>query len=85
MANQMMITVETGEKKVANIFDIIDSFAFNKSFIIYNFEDDPDSLYGSIINETDTTVTFEPVTDPNEIEYIRAEIKRVANELVKKM
>lgn len=83
--NQMMITVETGEKKVANIYDIIDAFAFNKTFIIYNFEEEPERLYASILNETETTVSFDPVTNPDEIKYITAEIQRVANELTHTM
>ena len=81
MTNQMSITVETGEKKVINVFDILDGYAFGKQFIIYNFEDDPDRLYASILNETETTVSFDPISDPNEIEYISAEIERVASEL----
>ena len=83
MANQLTITVETGEKKVANIFDIIDSYTFGKTFIIYNFVEDPDRLYASIVNETDTTVTYEPITNPDELQYIKAEVQRVANELPK--
>lgn len=85
MANQMTIVTETGEKKTINILDIIDSYAFNKSFIIYNLVEDTDKLYASIINETDTSLTFDAIKDPNEIEYITAEIHRVANELIKEM
>lgn len=81
MGNQMSVTVETGEKKVINVFDILDGYAFGKQFIIYNFEDDTDKLYASILNESETTVSLDPITEPNEIEYINAEIERVANEL----
>lgn len=80
-ANQMNVTVETGEQKLANVYDIIDSHAHGKSFIIYNFDDEPERLYGSILNESEDGVTFEAITNPEEKQYIEAEIQRVAHEL----
>ena len=82
MTNQLSIQVETGEKKIVNVLDIIDSYAFNKSFIIYNFTENPERLYASILNEKETSFSFDTITNPDEIEYIKAEVKRVANELV---
>lgn len=82
MANQLTIMNESGEKKVVNVLDIIDSYAFNKSFIIYNFTEEPQRLYASILNEKETSYSFDTITNPDEVDYITAEIKRVANELV---
>ena len=81
MENKMMITVETGEKKEANVFDIIDSFVFKKRFMIYNYTEEPERLYASIVNETENELSLDPITDPEEIEYVNAEIDRVASEL----
>ncbi len=83
MANQMRVKVETGEEKTINVYDILPSFAFDKEFIIYSFVDSPEELYASILNETEKSVSFDPITDPNEIQYITAEVRRVANEIVK--
>ena len=82
MASQMTVTVETGEQLVANVYDIVDSFWFRKTFIFYSFENDPDSLYASILHETKDTVTFEPITNPKEIRFVEKEIRRIVKELL---
>ena len=80
MSNQINITVETGEKKVVNVYDIIDSYAFKKTFVIYDYVDEPNKIYASILNETDTTFSFDPITNPDEQAYIASEVQRVINE-----
>ena len=80
MANQLHMIVETGEEKIVNVWDIIDAYAFNHKLMIYSYEDEPDRIYASIINEKENEVSYDPITDPNEQEYAKAEIRRVANE-----
>ena len=82
MKNQLTIDTDTGEKKIVNVLDIIDAYAFNKTFVVYNFPEEPSKLYASILNESENTYSFETITNPDEIEYITAEVKRVANELI---
>ena len=78
--NQLTVETETGEKVKLNVLDIIDSYAFNKSFIIYNFEDEPDSVYASILNEGENTYSLDTITNQEEIDYITSEIERVLAE-----
>ena len=78
--NQLTVETDRGEKVKLNVLDIIDSYAFNKSFIIYNFEDEPDSVYASILNEGENTYSLDTITNQEEIDYITSEIERVLAE-----
>jgi len=82
MNNKLTVTVETGELKTIIVHDILESYAHEKSFIIYSFEDNPAELYGSILNEREEDFSLDTITNPDEIKYISAEIDRVANELI---
>lgn len=81
MDNKLTIKVEDGSNKVINVWDIIDSYSYNKSFMIYSFEEESNTLYASIIDEKDTSFTLVPITSQEEINYINSEIDRVANEI----
>ena len=81
MDNKLTINIENGEKAVINVLDIIDSCAFNKSFIIYSVDGKGDTIYASILNESDTTYSLDTITEQAEIDYINAEINRVINQL----
>lgn len=81
MDNKLTITIETGEKKVINVLDIIDSYTFNKTFMIFNLEENPSRLFGGILNEKETSYSVDPVTDSVELEYLNKEIERVINEI----
>lgn len=81
MDNKLTITIETGEKKTINVLDIIDSYTFNKTFMIFNLEDDSSRLFAGILNEKETSYSVDPVTDSTELEYLNKEIERVINEI----
>lgn len=81
LENKLTITVEDGSKKTINVLDILDSYVFNKSYIIYTFDDEEGALYASIINEDESTFSLEPITNQEELDYIDVEIDRVANEM----
>ena len=80
MDNRLEVSIENGTKIIVRVLDIIDSNVFNKSFIIYNVEGEEETIFGSILVETDDSYTFETVTNPEEIDYINSEINRVARE-----
>ena len=81
MNNKLNITIEGGRQVVIDVFDIIDSYAFNKTFIIYALEENHNTIYASILNEKETSYSLDTITNPEEIAYINAEIDRVADEL----
>jgi hypothetical protein len=82
MENKLLITAEDGTKVEINVLDIIDSYAYNKTFMIYTFTNENKSIFASILNETDTSYSLDTITNQEEIDYINLEINRVSNELV---
>ena len=78
--NKLTLDAEDGSKVTIEVLDIIDSFAYDKTFIIYNFEDKPDDVYASILNEKEDSYSLNEITDPEERAYINSEINRVIEE-----
>ena len=82
MDNKLTVTAEDGTRVEINVLDIIDSYAYNKTFMIYTFTNENKSIFASILNETDTSYSLDTITNQEEINYINSEINRVANEVV---
>lgn len=80
MDNKLKITVEDGSEAVVNVLDIIDSYVYDKTFMIYTFDNENHKIYASILNESDTSYSLDPITSQEELNYINSEIDRVANE-----
>ena len=80
MDNKLKITIEDGTQAVINVLDIIDSYVYNKTFMIYTFDNENKSIFASILNESETTYSLDPITNQEEINYINSEIDRVAHE-----
>ena len=80
--NKLTITVEDGTKAVINVLDIIDSYAYNKTFMIYTFENANETVFASVLNEDEYSYSLDTITSQEEINYINKEIDRVVNELV---
>ena len=78
--NKLIITVEDGTKAVINVLDIIDSYAYNKTFMIYTFENENKTVFASVLNEGDYTYSLDTITSQDEINYINSEIDRVVKE-----
>lgn len=78
--NKLKVTIEDGSEVTVNVLDIIDSIEFNKTFIIYTVNDNEESIFASILNETETTFSLDTITNNNEIDYINKEIDRVIEE-----
>ncbi len=82
MDNKLTVTAEDGTQVEINVLDIIDSYAYNKTFMIYTFANENKSIFASILNERDTSYSLDTITNQEEINYINSEINRVANEVV---
>ncbi len=51
LENKLIITAEDGNKVLINVLDIIDSYTYNKTFMIYTFANENKSVFASILNE----------------------------------
>ena len=79
--NKLKVTIEDGSEVTVNVLDIIDSLEFNKTFIIYTINNEEDTIFSSILNETETTFSLDTITDQKEIDFINNEIDKVVSEL----
>ena len=77
----MKVTIEDGTTVDVNVLDIVDSLEFNKTFIIYTINNEEDTIFSSILNETETTFLLDTITDQKEIDFINNEIDKVVSEL----
>lgn len=82
MENKLKISTKDGTVIEINVLDIIDSYTYNKTFMIYTFANENKSVFASILNESDTSYSLDTITNQEEIDYINSEIDRVSNELV---
>lgn len=78
--NKLVVKAEDGRDVVIKVLDIIDSEEFNKTFMIYNVENDNTNIFASILNESDSAFSLDTIESQAEIDYINTEIDRVANE-----
>ena len=79
--NKLKVTIEDGTEVVVNVLDIVDSLEFNKTYTIYTVNDEEDTIFSSILNETETTYSLDTITDQKELDFINNEIDRVVSEL----
>ncbi len=77
--NKLVVKSPNGNDVSISVLDIVDSLEFNKSFMIYSLDGD-DSVYASILDETDTTFALNAITDKNEWDYINAYINKTISE-----
>ena len=80
LENKLVITAEDGNKVVINVLDIIDSYTYNKTFMIYTFANENRSVFASILNEDSASYSLDTIVNQDEINYINAEINRVCSE-----
>mgnify|MGYP004498792983 CR=1 FL=1 len=79
--NKLKVTIEDGTTVDVNVLDIIDSLEFNKTYIIYTINNEEDTIFSSILNETETSYSLDTITDQKELDYINNEIDRVVSEI----
>ena len=77
MDNKLTVTAEDGTRVEINVLDIIDSYAYNKTFMIYTFANENKSIFASILNERDTSYSLDTITNQEEINYINSEINNL--------
>ena len=81
VSNKLEVTIEDGTTVTVNVLDFVDSLEFGKTYIIYTVNDQSDTVFASILNETEDSYSLDTITDPKELEYINNEIDRVVSEL----
>ena len=73
---KLTLKAENGRDVTIDILDIIDSYEFNKTFIIYTLVGgDSATVLASILNETDLEYSLDTITSQEEINYIDEQIK----------
>ena len=80
MENKLRITIEDGTQAVINVLDIIDSYVYDKTFMIYTFDDRNNTIFASVLNEDSTSYSLDAITNQEVIDYINSELDRVASE-----
>lgn len=79
--NKLEVTIEDGTTVSVNVLDFIDSLEFEKTYIIYTINDQSDTIFASILNETENSYSLDTITDQKELDFINNEIDRVVSEL----
>ena len=81
ISNKLEVTIEDGTTVTDNVLDFVDSLEFGKTYIIYTVNDQSDTVFASILNETEDSYSLDTITDPKELDFINNEIDRVVSEL----
>ena len=81
VSNKLEVTIEDGTTVTVNVLDFVDSLEFGKTYIIYTVNDQSDTVFASILNETEDSYSLDTITDPKELDFINNEIYRVVSEL----
>lgn len=80
-SNKLEVTIEDGTTVTVNVLDFVDSLEFSKTYIIYTINDQSDTVFASILNETEDSYSLDTITDQKELDFINNEIDRVVSEL----
>lgn len=81
VSNKLEVTIEDGTTVSVNVLDFVDSLEFGKTYIIYTVNDQSDTIFASILNETEDSYSLDTITDQKELDFINNEIDRVVSEL----
>lgn len=73
----LTVTLADGRELVLDVIDILESEQFKKDFVLYTIKDKEDTIYASILNETETSYSLDTITEPAEIAYVNEEIKKI--------
>ncbi len=76
MDTRLSLTIEDGSKVIINVLDIIDSYTYDKTFMIYTLDGENKTVFASILNEKDTTYSLDTITNEEELNFINSEISR---------
>ncbi len=78
--NKLLVTIEDGSQVEISVLDIVESEEFDKEFVLYTLGTDNQTVYASILNESEDSYSLDTITDQREIDFINKEIDRVADE-----
>lgn len=81
VSNKLEVTIEDGTTVTVNVLDFVDSLEFGKTYIIYTVNDQSDTIFASILNETEDSYSLDTITDQKELDFINNEIDRVVSEV----
>lgn len=81
VSNKLEVTIEDGTTVTVNVLDFVDSLEFGKTYIIYTINDQSDTVFASILNETEDSYSLDTITNQKELDFINNEIDRVVSEL----
>lgn len=81
VSNKLEVTIEDGTTVTVNVLDFVDSLEFGKTYIIYTINDQSDTVFASILSETEDSYSLDTITDQKELDFINNEIDRVVSEL----
>ena len=81
ISNKLEVTIEDGTTVTVNVLDFVDSLEFGKTYIIYTVNDQSDTVFASILNETEDSYSLDTITDSKDLDFINNEIDRVVSEL----
>lgn len=73
-SRKLTVTTDDGNQVTINVLDIIDSKEFNKEFIIYLVDGNEETVFASILNESEETFSLDTIESDQEIEYINKKI-----------
>ena len=73
--NKLTLKTESGSDITIKVIDIIDSFEFDKTFIIYTLINNNSAVFASILKEDDLTYSLDTITNENEIKFVDELIK----------
>ena len=78
--NKLTVTLENGKPLNISVLDIIDSKDFNKSYILYTIDGDNESIFSSILNESEDSYTLETINTKEEMDFVNSIIDKEVNE-----
>jgi len=78
--NKLLVTIEDGSQVEISVLDIVESEEFDKEFVLYTLGTDNQTVYASILNESEDSYSLDTITDQREIDFINKEIDRIADE-----
>lgn len=78
--NKLLVTIEDGSQVEISVLDIVESEEFDKEFVLYTLGTDNQTVYASILNESEDSYSLDTITDQREIDFINKEIDRVTDE-----
>ncbi len=78
--NKLTVMLENGRPLNIRVLDIIDSKEFNKSYILYTIDGDNESVFSSILNESDDVYSLETINSKEEMDFINSFIDNEVSE-----